>query len=1014
MGLIGEIFADAGLHIRDGDFTKFAAELGGLEGKIGQFASGTQALMAGAFLVPAGVVTGIAAYGTQIASSYEDANLTLKTLYGSQDAAAEKFQWLQQFAASTPFEFPELLNAATQLKAYGMDVEQYGRTIGDTAAAMGKPIDMAVQALADAQQGEFERMKEFGVKAVEITSKNYQQLGASAQQAGQTALTYMDNNGKQQIAVVDRNNKEMVTSTIAAIWNSRYAGAMEERSKSFTGMLSTIKDNMTAGLADIAGFDLSTATVETGSLLGVLKELAGVGLTVTGMFANMSEPVQAFVTVVGVAVAGIGLLAAGTIAYTAAGELYATIMAIEISETLTFGAALSAAIWPATLIVGGLALLAAGMVYVNEQTGIFTKTFDFLSDVLTVASEEFDKLWDSLSSQGSYFIADLVQGFEDLWTILNNIATYIHLDDLLNFAWDVSPLKVAYDAAKQLWGILSEWGGGISEKADKIREANEGIGTSAEEGAKKTGEAATTFDTETGKIETSSSDMYTTVKNYFTEAGKSTGEIINGASTTAGNFDTETGKFETSAGDMKTNVGTSFDEAGKATDALPTQAATSATNFDTQTKNITQSAKTMLTEYQKTVKQMAEETANISTLSTVGGVTGGDKDIRTSIAPGGKGFKVSTGTKEYGEGYIGSDTEGKQVYSYSKYDEATKSVQTHTLSLEYLRRVGIDTFKSQDGLVKVYAYDSKSNMTEINNKMGEYNEKGIKVIPLNTDIANSHNKIAGAASNSTSAVNGTAAAHDKSAKAAGTSTTAINGTVDAENRLKVISLDDAAAETLKPGNSAKQSTTQVNTLGIKTGELNGIPTSTIANNIFGIGTNAGISTTQANGLKTGLTDVDGVSQANAAGQVAGVGTQAGNSTTPVGGLQTGLINVNNSSQANSISQLYGVGTSATNSSGNVTTLHGKITGLNGISLDGIMTKLNNVISWADTAYSKAKAALGVSNSSNTASNSSAYGYTKSEAATRQANMTVYNNSTKINTVNNNGTSISTNAVRRVT
>ena len=387
MGLVGEIFAKAGVKIDNASFAEYSAKLKEADSQIESFSSASKGVIAGALTIPAVALGSIAAYGTQIASSYEDANLTLKTLYGSQEVAAEKMKWIQNFAATTPFEFPELVEAATQLKAYGMDIENYGRTIGDTAAAMGKPIDMAVQALADAQQGEFERMKEFGVKAVEITKKNYEQLGASAEQAGQTALTYMDKNGKQQIAVVDRNNKEMVTSTIQAIWNERYAGAMEERSKSFSGMVSSIKDNISAGLADLAGFDMVSMTVETNSLLGVLIGLAGAALSVTGAFSTMSEPMQTVLLVAALGAAGIGLLAAGFMTYSA-------ILPLVTANTAIFGVTLSAALWPATLIVGTLALVAGGLVLLEEKTGLVSAAWSFLKDVFTIVLDYLtNKFW---------------------------------------------------------------------------------------------------------------------------------------------------------------------------------------------------------------------------------------------------------------------------------------------------------------------------------------------------------------------------------------------------------------------------------------------------------------------------------------------------------------------------------------------------------------------------------------------------------------------------------------------
>lgn len=452
MGRIGEIFADAGLHVDKASFSEYGSMLKSVENDISSVSTLASGTLATSFSLPAVALAGVAAYGTKIASSYEDANLTLKTLYGSQEAAQEKFQWLADFAATTPFEFPELMDAATRLKAYGMDIEQYGRTIGDTAAAMGKPILDVVEAVADAQQGEFERMKEFGIKAVEITKKNYETLGASMEDVGKTALTYMDTNGKQQIAVVDRNNKEMITSTIEAIWNSKYAGAMDERSKSFTGMLSTIMDSLKAGLAEIAGYDMATASVEGASLLGVLKDLAGIALVVSDAFANMSEPMQTFVVIAAVGSVGIGLLAAGFIAYTA-------ILPLATAENIAFAISLSAALWPATLIVGAIALVAAGLVYLDEKTGIITYSWKLMKDIFTI----------------------VVDGIMTSATILHDYIV-VKIEGIKQAIIDMFPPGFLEGVGNVVNGIISQFtdlGDNIHNQAEEIRTDNQNIGTSA-------------------------------------------------------------------------------------------------------------------------------------------------------------------------------------------------------------------------------------------------------------------------------------------------------------------------------------------------------------------------------------------------------------------------------------------------------------------------------------------------------------------------------------------------------
>lgn len=500
MGLIGEVWADAGLHVNGASFSEYSSMLKQAEGQLNGFSDGAKTVVATALTGTAAAITGVAAYGASIASSYEDAILTLKTLYGSQEAAQQKFQWLQQFAASTPFEFPELLDAATQLKAFGMDIEQYGRTIGDTAAAMGKPIDAVVQALADAQQGEFERMKEFGIKAVVLQKDNYQQLGASIQDMGKTALTYMDNNGKQQIAIVDRNNKEMITSTIDAIWNSKYAGAMEERSKSFSGMVSTIKDNLKAGLAEMAGIDMSTGLVESASLLGVLKELAGVALDVSGSFSKMSEPMQTFVVIAALGGAAALALAGGVMAAELAGIGATAVMG-------ALGVAVNTVLWPAALIVGTLALVAAGLVYLDEKTGVVTYSWNLMKDIFTIVA-------DGIMSAASI-----------LWSYV-----VMAMDGIKQAIVDLFPPGFLDGVGNAVNGIISQFsnmGSNIHTQAEGIRQDNTNIGTSAQT-------AGTQVTGATGLMQTGYANTGLAALGMGTNTLTATGQMVGGFNSAGG------------------------------------------------------------------------------------------------------------------------------------------------------------------------------------------------------------------------------------------------------------------------------------------------------------------------------------------------------------------------------------------------------------------------------------------------------------------------------------------------
>jgi hypothetical protein len=343
-----------------------------------------QTAMIAAFAVPAAAVVGIAGYGLLVASSMQDASTSLTTVYGNVDTAKEKFQWLADFAASTPFAFPELLDATVKLKGYGIEAEDYMGTIGDAASAMGKTLDQTTEAVADAMTGEFERLKEYGIKAIVITASNAAQLGANLSDVGKTALSYVSKSGEEQIKVVDRTNKTMVLSAIQSIWDVEkgFAGAMETRSKTMSGMWSTIKDNFTMSLVDMIGF--KDGEVQAASLMGVLMSLEGVVVILSGAFSGMSEPMQTFVLVSALGMAGALALASGLMVASAAGITTEAVMA-------ALAIAVNTVIWPATLVVGSIALMAAGLVYLDEKTGIVSAAWQGLKDVMTIT-------WDKIKT----------------------------------------------------------------------------------------------------------------------------------------------------------------------------------------------------------------------------------------------------------------------------------------------------------------------------------------------------------------------------------------------------------------------------------------------------------------------------------------------------------------------------------------------------------------------------------------------------------------------------------------
>ncbi|KAB1228458.1 hypothetical protein [Chryseobacterium viscerum] len=139
----------------------------GFFGKLGKVFSGGGPLTT---LLPAlGGALSIGSLGQQIfevTKKFEGYIQTLKNAYGSSTKAAGAFEKIQQFAAKTPYSVDELTAAFIKLKNRGFDPTTAELTkMGDLAASQGKSFDQYVEALLDAQTGEYERLKEFGIKA---------------------------------------------------------------------------------------------------------------------------------------------------------------------------------------------------------------------------------------------------------------------------------------------------------------------------------------------------------------------------------------------------------------------------------------------------------------------------------------------------------------------------------------------------------------------------------------------------------------------------------------------------------------------------------------------------------------------------------------------------------------------------------------------------------------------------------------------------------------------------------
>jgi hypothetical protein len=198
------------------------------------------------------------------AMSMEKFEVQLKTILGTSKKAKESMGWIREFTKSTPYEMDQVTEAFVKLSAYGFDAVRWIPMLGDAASGMGKDLIQAVEAFADAATGEFERLKEFGVKT---------------RQEGDKVTFSWNENGKEMRKTVEKNSTA-ITQGIGDIFK-RFQGAMEEQSKTMQGIWSNLKGQWTdfqvlvmdAGIYEELKIELEAIAKAAGDWVEENKEL---------------------------------------------------------------------------------------------------------------------------------------------------------------------------------------------------------------------------------------------------------------------------------------------------------------------------------------------------------------------------------------------------------------------------------------------------------------------------------------------------------------------------------------------------------------------------------------------------------------------------------------------------------------------------------------------------------------------------------------------------------------------
>lgn len=232
------------------------------------------------------LAAGITVAGTvnklvSVQREFDVLNSSLVTVTGSSAAAQREMGWLKDFAKDTPYGLAQATEAFVKMKALGLNPTRESLTsFGNTASAMGKDLLQMIEAVADASSGEFERLKEFGVK--------------SSQEGENVKFTF------QGVTTTVRNSSEEITAYLEAIGNNQFASAMAERAQTLDGAIAalgytwdelfrTVNQNNTGGFIYESVTLASTALENLNTILQATNEVTTEGASASGAFKTVQD-----------------------------------------------------------------------------------------------------------------------------------------------------------------------------------------------------------------------------------------------------------------------------------------------------------------------------------------------------------------------------------------------------------------------------------------------------------------------------------------------------------------------------------------------------------------------------------------------------------------------------------------------------------------------------------------------------------------------------------------------------
>jgi tape measure domain-containing protein len=417
-------------------------------------------------------------------ASLEQSKVAWGTLLGGAAQANTMLQQLQQFAATTPFEFPEVEASAKRLVAMGFaarDVIPLLTSVGDTASALGAGTE-GVNRITLALGQMSTRTKVTAQDMLQLTEVGVPAWRILAEATGQSIAQIQDAAEKGTIS------SQTFIQAFQRFASANYGGLMQQQSQTFTGAVSNIRDQVRIvtssafeplfnALRDLAvqfaNFTQSQGFRDFGT--SVRNAQIGVGVFLdtvahSGPILTIFEGALAGVAVV----LGVQLVGGATQATVALGRL---ILALAIANAPLVALAVAAAAAGVVIVANWDQIAAATEGLRNAIVGTLGDLAAWIGQTLVPAIvEEWTAGWSSFANVSLEALNAIGQAWDTFWNIENTSGQKVFdvLQEQANAGWGgfVDAATSALTGVLQLWNVFVQQ---ITQIRDVLGPVGEGL-----------------------------------------------------------------------------------------------------------------------------------------------------------------------------------------------------------------------------------------------------------------------------------------------------------------------------------------------------------------------------------------------------------------------------------------------------------------------------------------------------------------------------------------------------------